>query len=101
MPDDPIPHFGPYCLDAMNACLWRGPQRVPMRPKPFAILRYLVEHPGRLVTKAELLHAIWPETTVNEGVLKSYLYELRTVLGDNVATPQFVETVTRRGYRFI
>src|SRR5712692_7451693 len=94
-------NFGPYQLDRVNERLWRGTQVVLLRPKPFAILRYLVEHPGRLVSKAELLRAIWPDTTVSEGVLKSYIHDLRAVLDDNIEIPQFIETVARRGYRFI
>src|SRR3989442_979069 len=101
MQTESILNFGPYKLDRVNMRLWRGTQVVLLRPKPFAILLYLVEHPGRLVSKAEILQAIWPDTTVSEGVLKSYIHDLRTVLGDNVETPQFVETVARRGYRFI
>src|SRR5262245_21573414 len=93
--------FGSYRLDLVNECLWRGMQVVPLRPKPFAVLRYLVEHAGRLVAKAELLHAVWPETVVSAEVLKGYIHDLRTVLGDEVEVPRLVETVARRGYRFI
>src|SRR5262249_38818654 len=101
MQTESILNFGSYQLDRVNERLWRGTQVVPLRPKPFAILRYLVEHPGRLVSKAELLQAIWPDTTVSEGVLKSYIHDLRTVLGEEAQAPQFIETVGRRGYRFI
>jgi predicted ATPase/DNA-binding winged helix-turn-helix (wHTH) protein len=93
--------FGSYRLDLVNECLWRGMQVVPLRPKPFAVLRYLMEHAGRLVAKAELLHAVWPETIVSTEVLKGYIHDLRTVLGDDPHAPQFIETVGRRGYRFI
>jgi DNA-binding winged helix-turn-helix (wHTH) protein/predicted ATPase len=93
--------FGSYRLDLENECLWRGTQVVPLRPKPFAVLRYLVEHAGRLVAKAELLHAVWPETVVSTEVLKGYIHDLRTVLGEEAEAPRFIETVARRGYRFI
>src|SRR5262245_1189292 len=93
--------FGSYRLDLVNESLWRGTQLVPLRPKPFAVLHYLVEHAGRLVAKAELLHAVWPETVVSAEVLKGYIHDLRTVLGDDPHAPQFIETVGRRGYRFI
>src|SRR5262245_18950303 len=93
--------FGSYRLDPVNECLWRGTQVVPLRPKPFAVLRYLVEHAGRLVAKAELLHAVWPETVVSAEVLKSYIHDVRTALGEEAETPRFIETVARRGYRFI
>ncbi|PON17589.1 hypothetical protein C2W62_12395 [Candidatus Entotheonella serta] len=94
-------HFGPFTLDIDNAYLWRDRQRIDLRPKIFAVLAYLVGHAGELVTKAELLEAIWPETAVGDGVLKISLVELRKVLGDTTKHPQFIETQHRRGYRFI
>ena len=74
---------------------------LPLRPKPFAILRYLAEHPHRLVTKEELLKAVWPETCVSAGLLHTYLRDLRDVLGEDPEAPRVIETVARRGYRFI
>lgn len=70
-------------------------------PKPFAVLRYLVEHAGRLVTQDELLSAIWPETYVQPEVLRRYILEIRRVLGDRAEKPRFVETLPKRGYQFI
>src|SRR5215510_1215251 len=93
--------FGSYQFDLVNECLWCGAQRVPLRPKPFAVLRYLVEHAGRLVTKDELLQAVWPETIVSAEVLKAYIHDLRTVLGKEAEATRFIETVARRGYRFV
>jgi DNA-binding winged helix-turn-helix (wHTH) protein len=55
--------FPPFRLDTLNQCLWRGDARIALAPKVFAVLTYLVEHPGRLVTQDELLEAIWPETS--------------------------------------
>jgi len=74
---------------------------VPLRPKPFAGLCYLVEHPGHLVTKEELNKAVWPGTYVGESSLKGYIRALREVFADDPAAPRFIETVARRGYRFI
>ena len=91
----------PFHLDLANAQLRRGAQEIPLRPPPFALLRYLVENGGRLVTKEELLKAVWPETYVSAGLLHTYIRDLRTVLGDDTAAPRFIETVVRRGYRFI
>src|SRR6266545_2808475 len=88
-------------LDVDNECLRRGEQAVALMPKAFAVLRYLVEHPGRLVTKAELFDAIWPDTYVSDGVLKNCVMELRKALEDEARAPQFIETVYRRGYRLI
>lgn len=72
-----------------------------MTPKAFDVLRYMVEHPGRLVTPDEMLDAIWSDTYVNPEVLRKYILEIRKALGDKPDTPQFVETIPKRGYRFI
>ena len=88
-------------LDLTNACLWRGPQRLPLRPKTFAVLRCLLAHPGQLVSKAALLDAVWPETTVNDVALMICIHELRQALGDDPRAPRFIETMHRRGYRFV
>ena len=93
--------FGPYVLDMENACLWRGDQRLTVRPKTFDILVYLVEHADELVTKETLLDAVWPDTAIADGVLSTSVSELRKVLGDTARDPQFITTVPRRGYRFI
>lgn len=93
--------FAPFRLDVANQSLWRGDTRVPLMPKPFAVLRYLVEHAGRLVTQDELLSAIWPETYVQPEVLRRYILEIRRVLGDKAEKPRFVETLPKRGYQFI
>jgi DNA-binding winged helix-turn-helix (wHTH) protein/predicted ATPase len=101
MPDDTQWHFGPFRLEAETARLWRGPERLPLRPKSFAVLHYLLQHAGRLVSKDTLLQAVWPDVTVSEAMLPICLSELRRVLGETRQGPQFIETVARRGYRFI
>src|SRR5262245_37757127 len=93
--------FGPFCLDLSNECLWRGSQAIKLRPKAFAVFEYLVGHSGRLVTKEELLNAVWPGTFVGEAVLKVAIREIREALDDDPASPRFIETAHRRGYRFI
>src|SRR5216683_3122913 len=97
--------FSPFRLDTVNQCLWSGDglaeERMLLAPKAFAVLRYLVEHPGRLVTHAELLEALWPKTYVQPEVLKSHIAAIRAVLGDDARKPMFIETMSRRGYRFI
>src|SRR4029453_6159949 len=87
-------HFGPFRLDLANACLWHAAQSVPLRPKTFEVLVYLVTHAGQLVTKDALFDAVWPETAVGDGVLKIRMNELRKA-------PAWVATVHRRGYRFV
>ncbi|AXC13088.1 Adenylate cyclase [Acidisarcina polymorpha] len=93
--------FGCFQLDIQNGCLWRNGERIPLTPKPFAVLRYLVENPRRLVTHDELLEALWPETYVQPQVLRTYVLELRKVFGDDAGNARFIETVPKRGYRFI
>jgi DNA-binding winged helix-turn-helix (wHTH) protein/tetratricopeptide (TPR) repeat protein len=93
--------FDPFWLDLANECLWRGPQAIKLRPKAFAVLHYLLERSGQLVTKEQLLNAVWPETFVTDAVLKVTIRQLRNLLGDDPNSPQFIETAHRRGYRFI
>lgn len=76
-----------------------GPIR--LTPKASAVLRVLIDHRGRLVSKAELLDAAWPDTHVTDGVLKVCMTEIRSALGDSASEPRFIETVHRRGYRFV
>jgi len=101
MPAGTVLSFPPFHLDPANEQLWKGTQLVPLGPKPSAILRYLVARPGQLVTKEELLKAIWPGTRVLEELLNTYIRDLRKVLGDDSEAPRFIETVVRRGYRWV
>ncbi|HKA18987.1 MAG TPA: AAA family ATPase [Blastocatellia bacterium] len=91
----------PFRLDTANECLWRGSQSIKLRPKAFAVLNYLSERAGQLVTKDELLRAVWPETFVTEAVLKVTVRQLREALDDDPKFPRFIETAHRRGYRYI
>jgi DNA-binding winged helix-turn-helix (wHTH) protein len=98
--------FPPFRLDLVNECLWRHEdgrkdQRILLSPKAFAMLRYLVDHAGRLVTQEELLESLWTDTYVQPEVLKSHIRDIRAILGDDPKNPDFIETVPRRGYRFI
>jgi DNA-binding winged helix-turn-helix (wHTH) protein/tetratricopeptide (TPR) repeat protein len=93
--------FGNFRLDLVNECLWRNEQAIAIPPKEFAVLLYLVRNPGRLVTKDELIEAVWPETFVTDGVLKVSIRKIRAMLDDDSKSPQFIETAHRRGYRFI
>jgi DNA-binding winged helix-turn-helix (wHTH) protein len=104
--DRNMKEFPPFRLDTMNQCLWRrkdsgDDQRVSLTPRAFDLLRYLVEHSGRLVTHEELLNALWPDTFVQPEVLKSHILDVRSALGDHPKNPQFIETLPKRGYQFI
>ena len=93
--------FPPFRLDPVNECLWREDTRIALAPKAFAVLAYLVEHAGRLVTQGELLEALWSDTYVQPEVLRKYVLEIRRALQDPPKNPVFIETVQKRGYRFI
>ncbi len=93
--------FESFRLDTSNECLWRDGAQIALPPKPFAILRYLVENPGRLITHDELLDELWPETYVQPQVLRTYMLELRKVLGDDIGSPRFIQTLPKRGYSFV
>jgi DNA-binding winged helix-turn-helix (wHTH) protein len=82
MRPDPQWMFGPFRLDPDNACLWHGAQAVTLKPKSFAVLRYLVAHAGQLVTKEALFKTIWSDVAVGDAVLKVCIGEIRKALGD-------------------
>ena len=97
--------FAAFRLDTVNQCLWRrgdaDDERILLTPKAFAVLRYLVDHAGRLVTQNELIEAVWPDTYVQPEVLKYQIADIRGTLGDHPKNPLFIETLPRRGYQFI
>jgi len=93
--------FQAFRLDTANQCLWRGQERVAIPPKPYDMLRYLVENPGRLITQEEFLEKLWPQIYVNPELIRKYILDIRKILGDRPDKPEFIETVTKRGYRFI
>jgi predicted ATPase/DNA-binding winged helix-turn-helix (wHTH) protein len=101
-----LKEFRPFRMDIVNQCLWRyveagGDQRILLTPKAFAVLRYLVERAGLLVTPDALLDAVWPDTHVQPAVLNNQILNIRNALGDRPKSPLFIETLPRRGYRFI
>lgn len=90
--------FDGFTLDLTRGCLLRGTEEIKLRPKPYETLKYLVENPGRLISKAELIGKIWPDTAVTDDSLVQCLKEVRRALGDD--TQQIIKTVPRRGYIF-
>src|SRR5438552_5558201 len=91
----------PLRLDSANEWVWRGEQSLQLTSKAFAVLRYLVEHLGQVVTKEELLRTVWSDTAVSEWALTTCIREIRKALGEAAGAPQYIATVHRRGYRFI
>jgi hypothetical protein len=81
--------------------LWQRTRLLSLRRKPLAVLRYLMEHAGEVVTKDALLAVVWPDIHVSEEGLTVHMREIRKALGDDARTPRFIETVHGRGYRFI
>jgi len=90
--------FDGFTLDLTRGCLLRGTQEIKLRPKPFEALKYLVENPGRLISKTELIEVIWPDTAVTDDSLVQCLIEVRRALNDDAQ--QMIKTVPRRGYIF-
>lgn len=93
--------FESFGLDAQNQCLWRDGAQILLPPRAFGVLRYLVENPGRLVSHDELLDKLWPETYVQPQVLRTYVLELRKLLGDDARQPRFIRSLPKRGYVFL
>jgi TolB-like protein/DNA-binding winged helix-turn-helix (wHTH) protein/Flp pilus assembly protein TadD len=93
--------FESFRLDTENHCLWRENDRVRIPPRAYDILRYLVEHSERLVTSDELLEKLWPDTYVNPELVRKYILEIRKILGEQRHKIKFIETLPKRGYRFV
>jgi DNA-binding winged helix-turn-helix (wHTH) protein len=93
--------FGRFELDEANSCLLRDGKVVSLPPTPFAVLCMLSRQPGALLSKNALLDEVWGHRFVSDAVLKTVISELRTLLDDDARQPRFIETVSRRGYRFI
>jgi DNA-binding winged helix-turn-helix (wHTH) protein/Tfp pilus assembly protein PilF len=93
--------FGDFALDPGERRLSSGTGAVRLSPKAFDLLVVLVQHPGRLLTKDELLTRVWPESFVEEGILTVHVSALRRALRDRTRPPAYIETVARSGYRFV
>src|SRR5262245_23080920 len=93
--------FGPYRLDVGQRVLTRTGEAISLTPKATDILTLLVANAGQLMGKDELLKQVWPDTFVEESNLTQNIFLLRRVLGDERPAPRYIETVVRRGYRFV
>src|ERR1017187_7160552 len=102
-PSARIFRFGLFEADAGRSTLRRGGSRVRLQEQPFRVLIWLLERPGEIITREELRHQLWPEGTFVDfdGSLNVILKKLRAALDDDSDNPRFIETVPRRGYRFI
>jgi predicted ATPase/DNA-binding winged helix-turn-helix (wHTH) protein len=93
--------FDDFTLNSADESLWKGSQRIHLRPKTFALLEYLTAHPGQLVTKDQLLSVLWPGCNVGDEALKHCVAEIRKALKDHAEESHLIQTAHRRGYRFI
>jgi DNA-binding winged helix-turn-helix (wHTH) protein/tetratricopeptide (TPR) repeat protein len=93
--------FGPFLADRTTYSVFEGGRSLTLTPKLLDLLFYLLERPATLVTKEELLDAVWPDANVTDNALAQAISELRDALGDAASAPTFIRTVARRGYRFI
>ena len=93
--------FGPFCLDPSEHTLRRDGRPIPLRPKVFDLLLVLVENRGHLVDKEKLMSSVWTEQFVEEGNINKNISMLRQALGENDSGHKFIETVPKRGYRFV
>ena len=93
--------FGSFRLETMERVLERDGRALPVAPKALDVLIVLVENRGRIVEKEDLMKKVWPETFVEDNNLAFNISVLRKLFGESGASPQYIETVPRRGYRFI
>src|SRR5580765_7622837 len=92
--------FGQFVLDSRRRTLSHADSSISLTPKAFDVLLFLAQNPNRLVTKEELLQAVWGDTFVEEGNLTQYIYYLRKALGDNSEDARLIVTIARKGYQF-
>lgn len=90
-----------YRIDLGDERLWLGDRRIDLGNRAFQMLRLFVGNENRLLTKHDILDAVWGNICVSEGLVKEYVHDLRLALGDNPRSPIFIETIRGRGYRFL
>src|ERR1700722_5828691 len=92
--------FGQFVLDPARRTVSRADSPVSLTPRAFDLLLFLAQNPNRLVTKEELLQAVWGDTIVEEGNLTQYISHLRKALGNNSEDTRLIVTIARKGYQF-
>ena len=100
-PDNQLYEFGPYVMDARSRILLKDGITVRLTPKAFDTLFVLVQHASQVVEKEQLLREVWPDIFVEEGSLSHNIHGLRKALGDDSSEPRYIETIPKRGYRFV
>src|SRR5687767_13815764 len=99
--DNQLYEFGPYVIDARSRILLKDGTTVRLTPKAFDTLFVLVRHASQVVEKEQLLKEVWPDIFVEEGSLSHNIHGLRKALGDDSSEPRYIETIPKRGYRFV
>ena len=100
-PEKQLYEFGPYVLDPRSRILLKDGTTVRLTPKAFDTLFVLVQHASQVVEKEQLLKEVWPDTFIEEGSLSHNIHGLRKALGDDSSEPRYIETIPKRGYRFV
>lgn len=100
-PENELYEFGPYVIDARSRILLKDGATVRLTPKAFDTLLVLVQHASQVVEKEQLLREVWPDIFVEEGSLAHNIHGLRKVFGDDTSEPRYIETIPKRGYRFV
>src|SRR5437867_740948 len=93
--------FGPFRIDTEERLLFRGEEMVPLTPKAIETLLALVSNPGRVLEKDELMKLIWQDSFVEEGGLARNISLVRKALGETADEVRYIETIPKRGYRFV
>ena len=93
--------FGDYILDTKLEVLFANDQRVNLEPKQYSTLLLLCQHESQIVSREQLLEVIWNGVIVSENTINKHIAGIRKLLGDNAKSPKYIETVQRKGYRFI
>jgi len=93
--------FGPFSLGGEPLCLRRGSDLIKLRPMSLQVLRYLSDRPGQFVSKDELLDRVWTGRVISDSGLRLCVGEIRSALGDDAKSPQYLETIVGKGYRFL
>src|SRR6185503_4531241 len=101
MSEKVIYEFGPFSLGTDDRLLKRNGEPLHLAPKATDLLYALITAEGRVVAKADLIKAVWPDTFVTESSLMFHMSRLRAALGDEADQPKYIETFARRGYRFV
>src|SRR5512136_511921 len=92
---------GEWLVEPNLNCITRANQKTPVEPKVLEVLAYLADYPGEVLSKEQILQAVWPDTYVSDEVLRYSITELRKAFKDDAKNPQIIQTIPRRGYRLI